>query len=68
MKLAPDSAKTADRIVPRLYVTLPATGAAATSLPEDRIPIQRPLVADLVSRARKPAGMDGEEGSWPQSR
>ncbi len=25
-----------------------------------------PIVADLVSRARRPAGMDGEEGSWPQ--
>ena len=27
-----------------------------------------PLVADLVSRARKAAGMDGEEGTWPQPR
>jgi NAD(P)-dependent dehydrogenase (short-subunit alcohol dehydrogenase family) len=27
-----------------------------------------PIVADLVSKARKNAGMDGEEGSWPQPR
>src|SRR3954453_3717667 len=27
-----------------------------------------PVVADLVSKARRPAGMDGEEGSWPQPR
>ena len=27
-----------------------------------------PVVADLISRARKAAGMDGEEGSWPQPR
>jgi len=27
-----------------------------------------PIVADLLSRARRPAGMDGEEGSWPQPR
>jgi len=25
-----------------------------------------PVVADLLSKARKNAGMDGEEGSWPQ--
>jgi NAD(P)-dependent dehydrogenase (short-subunit alcohol dehydrogenase family) len=25
-----------------------------------------PIVADLLSKARKNAGMDGEEGSWPQ--
>ena len=27
-----------------------------------------PIVADLLSRARKNAGMDGEEGTWPQPR
>ncbi|MCX6542385.1 MAG: SDR family oxidoreductase [Actinobacteria bacterium] len=27
-----------------------------------------PIVADLISRARRNAGMDGEEGSWPQPR
>jgi NAD(P)-dependent dehydrogenase (short-subunit alcohol dehydrogenase family) len=27
-----------------------------------------PIVADLLSRARKNAGMDGEPGSWPQPR
>lgn len=27
-----------------------------------------PIVADLVSRARPAAGMDGEEGTWPQPR
>ena len=27
-----------------------------------------PIVSDLISRARKAAGMDGEEGSWPQPR
>lgn len=27
-----------------------------------------PIVADLVSRARRAAGMDGEEGTWPQPR
>ena len=25
-----------------------------------------PVVADLLSKARRNAGMDGEEGSWPQ--
>jgi len=27
-----------------------------------------PIVADLISRARRNAGMDGEDGSWPQPR
>jgi len=27
-----------------------------------------PIVADLIARARPAAGMDGEEGSWPQVR
>jgi hypothetical protein len=27
-----------------------------------------PIVADLLSKARKNAGMDGEPGSWPQPR
>ncbi|CAB4861498.1 unannotated protein [freshwater metagenome] len=27
-----------------------------------------PIVADLISRARRNAGMDGEEGTWPQPR
>ena len=27
-----------------------------------------PVVADLLSRARRNAGMDGEEGTWPQPR
>ncbi len=27
-----------------------------------------PIVADLLSRARRNAGMDGEEGTWPQPR
>ncbi len=27
-----------------------------------------PIVADLLSKARKNAGMDGEDGTWPQPR
>jgi uncharacterized protein YtpQ (UPF0354 family) len=48
MNLADQSAKTVEKIVPRIYVALPRTGEAGTTLSPENSPVQRRLVADLV--------------------
>lgn len=48
MQFADITAKTADKIVPRIYVALPSTGAPTTTLAGEHALVQRSVVADLM--------------------
>ena len=48
MKSPESSAKSLDRVVPRIYVAIPDAGAADITLSEADSPVERRLVADLL--------------------